>query len=99
MAESTAPFQLIEDTLNNVPIEEQPDGSFLIGTPDPEAAEQLDLREWDANLVSTLEETELTRLASSILSDFHDDVSSRDDWLKVYTEGLETLKPDEITVD
>lgn len=95
MAESTAPFQLIEDTLNNVPIEEQPDGSFLIGTPDPEAAEQLDLREWDANLVSTLEETELTRLASSILSDFHDDVSSRDDWLKVYTEGLETLKPDE----
>ena len=95
MAESTAPFQLVEDTLNNVPIEEMPDGSFLVGTPEPDTIEEQDLREWDANLVTTLEDNDQSRLASSILADFDDDVSARDEWLQVYTNGLETLKPDE----
>ena len=95
MAESTAPFQLIEDTLNNVPIEEQPDGSFLIGTPEADTIQELDLREWDANLVPTIDEDKLSRVASSILADFEDDVSSRESWLRIYTNGLETLKPEE----
>jgi|TARA_R110000824_G_scaffold82488_3_gene206765 hypothetical protein len=95
MAESTAPFQLIEDTLNNVPIEEQPDGSFLIGTPEVETTEDLELREWDSNLITTIEPEELGRLASTMLSDYDDDVNAREEWLRVYTNGLETLKPDE----
>ena len=95
MAESTAPFQLIEDTLNNVPIEEQPDGSFLIGTPEVETTEDLELREWDSNLITTIEPEELGRLASTMLSDYDDDVNAREEWLRVYTNGLETLKSDE----
>ena len=95
MAEYAAPFQLIEDTLNNVPIEEQPDGSFLIGTPALDTIEEPELREWDSNLVETLDEQELSKLASSLISDYEDDASARDDWLRVYQNGLETLKPDE----
>jgi len=95
MAEYSASFQLVEDTLNDVPIEEMPDGSFLIGTPEPDTLEQPDLREWDANLVDILEPEEQSRLSSSILGDVSDDITAREEWLKVYTNGLETLKPDE----
>ena len=99
MAEYAPPFQLIEDTLSNVPLEEMPDGSFLIGTPEPDTIEELDLREWDANLAETLELEDQNRLASSILDDYSDDVNAREDWLRVYTHGLETLKPDERQID
>ena len=99
MAESTAPFQFIEDALNDVPIEEQPDGSFLIGTPGIETIEEPDLRDWDANLVETVDEEELSKLASSLIGDYDDDVAARDDWLRVYQHGLETLRPDERQVD
>lgn len=99
MAEYAAPFQFIEDSMNNVPIEEQPDGSFLIGTPGVEDIEQPELREWDSNLVETLDEQDLSKLASSLISDYEDDASARDDWLRVYQNGLETLKPDERQID
>jgi hypothetical protein len=46
---------------------------------------------FDDNLAETLEETAIAALASDLLSDFEDDLTSRKDWIETYVEGLELL--------
>ena len=47
--------------------------------------------EFDENLAELLTESELSTIASDLLSDFDDDVGSRKDWIETYTDGLELL--------
>ena len=46
---------------------------------------------FDDNLAEYLDDSVLTSLASDLLSDFDDDVSSRKDWMQTYVDGLELL--------
>jgi hypothetical protein len=46
---------------------------------------------FDANLAEYIDDNELQSLASELLSDFEDDVSSRKDWMQTYVDGLELL--------
>lgn len=47
--------------------------------------------DFDANLAEYIEADELTQLASDLVSDFDDDISSRKDWMQTYVDGLELL--------
>jgi hypothetical protein len=46
---------------------------------------------FDANLAEHMDDQALQSLASELLSDFEDDVSSRKDWMQTYVDGLELL--------
>jgi hypothetical protein len=54
--------------------------------PEPKTAE-----DFDANLAEYMDDGELQSLASELLSDFEDDISSRKDWMQTYVDGLELL--------
>ena len=47
--------------------------------------------DFDANLAEDMDESELQLLASELLGDFEDDVSSRKDWMQTYVDGLDLL--------
>ena len=47
--------------------------------------------DFDANLAEYLDDQELQSLASELIADFEDDVSSRKDWMQTYVDGLELL--------
>ena len=47
--------------------------------------------DFSANLAEYMSEQELQSLASELISDFDDDVSSRKDWMQTYVDGLELL--------
>jgi len=46
---------------------------------------------FDDNLAEYLSEGELTELASDLVGDFEDDISSRKDWMQTYVDGLQLL--------
>ena len=54
--------------------------------PEPKTADT-----FDANLAEYMDDGELQTLASELLSDFEDDISSRKDWMQTYVDGLELL--------
>lgn len=43
------------------------------------------------NLAAELSDSDLTTLASDLISDFEDDISSRKEWIQTYVDGLELL--------
>jgi hypothetical protein len=47
--------------------------------------------DFNDNLAEYLSDSDLHSLASELLSDFEDDVASRQDWLDTYVDGLELL--------
>ena len=47
--------------------------------------------DFDANLAEYIDDGTLSSLASDLLSDFDDDISSRKDWMQTYVDGLELL--------
>lgn len=47
--------------------------------------------EFNMNLAEDMSESELQMLASDLLGDFEDDISSRKDWMQTYVDGLELL--------
>jgi len=47
--------------------------------------------DFDANLAEYLPESVLAELASELISDFEEDLSSRKDWIQTYVDGLELL--------
>lgn len=65
------------------------DGSVEI-TLIPGAKEEGDV-EFDANLADHLDEGVLAELGGTLVSDFDDDLASRKEWEKTYTEGLKLL--------
>jgi hypothetical protein len=55
-------------------------------TPDPASDE-----DFNANLAEYIDEGELQSLASDLIGDFDEDISSRKDWMQTYVDGLELL--------
>jgi hypothetical protein len=47
--------------------------------------------EFSKNLAEDMDDSELATLASELVSDFEDDISSRKDWMQTYVDGLELL--------
>lgn len=47
--------------------------------------------DFDANIAEEMGDNELALLASELLSDYEDDISSRKDWLQTYVDGLDLL--------
>jgi hypothetical protein len=47
--------------------------------------------DFDANLAEFMAEDELSMLASDLIGDYEDDVSSRKDWIQTYVDGLDLL--------
>lgn len=47
--------------------------------------------DFDANLAEYMDEEELSILASELISDIEDDLSSRKDWVQTYVDGLDLL--------
>ena len=57
-----------------------------------EAEEAFDEEEeFYANMAEDMDEDELNKLASSLMEDFTEDVASRQDWIKMFADGLELL--------
>jgi hypothetical protein len=47
--------------------------------------------DFNANLAESMEEDDLTELASDLVGSFDDDISARKDWMQTYVDGLELL--------
>ena len=56
-----------------------------------EIGDNPDEEEFEANLAEEMDESELAVLASELIGDFEDDVSSRKDWMQTYVDGLDLL--------
>jgi hypothetical protein len=56
-----------------------------------EKGDEEDENEFSKNLAEDMSESDLQSLASDLVSDFDDDVSSRKDWMQTYVDGLELL--------
>jgi len=84
----------LEDTAPPIEIEIENPESVSIGMgdleillkPEPKTAE-----DFDANLAEYMDDSALQSLASELLADFEDDISSRKDWMQTYVDGLELL--------
>lgn len=90
------PLSLIDE----LPMEEEDNGLIAIGSSDPDLIDDLvqdepGLREWDENLVSSQSKQELKDIGERMVQNYDTDVAVRDDWLRVYKEGLKSLSPDE----
>jgi len=64
-----------------------------IGMPGMEIDIEKEIRdeEFSANLAEDMDESELSSLAGDLLGEFEDDISSRQDWMQTYVDGLELL--------
>ena len=70
---------------------EMDDGSAVIGElpqDEPMPTEQIP---FDANLADFVDEDELGRVSGDLTQSIQDDLSSRDDWEKIYKTGLELI--------
>ena len=56
-----------------------------------EMAEEVKEAEFSQNLAEKIDEKELEALASELLGQYEDDLNSRQEWEKMYKEGLELL--------
>jgi hypothetical protein len=48
-------------------------------------------KDFDANLAEYMSEDQLQTLASDLVGDFDDDISSRKDWMQTYVDGIQLL--------
>jgi len=63
------------------------DGSAILGDDQEDLIES----EFDDNLAELMEESELSKIANSLVDGIEKDKSSREDWEKTYTDGLKYL--------
>ena len=82
---------IVEELEEDPDVTEQEDGSVVIGPDLEDAMQQQMLMEPDANLAELLEEDELAKIASDLISNYEEDRSGRQEWEDAYTEGLELL--------
>src|SRR6056300_1430813 len=82
--------EIQEESLGPVDIQENEDGSVNIDL-DPQAATPEGGDEHYANLADFLPDEVLGRMASNLTNKYQEYVSSRKDWEKTYTQGLDLL--------
>ena len=91
-----APLGMEEESMLEVPLEieiEDPEAVRISvdGEPILEFEEDDGEDDFDANLADGMSDSELQSLASDLIGDFEDDISSRKDWIQTYVDGLELL--------
>jgi hypothetical protein len=91
-----APLGMEEESMLEVPLEieiEDPEAVRISvdGEPILEFEEDDGEDDFDANLADDMSDSELQSLASDLIGDFEDDISSRKDWIQTYVDGLELL--------
>ena len=82
---------IVEELEEDPDVTEQEDGSVVIGPDLEDEMQQQMLMEPAANLAEVLEEDELAKIASDLISNYEEDRSGRQEWEDAYTEGLELL--------
>ena len=63
------------------------DGMPILSLEEEEPSDQ----DFDANLAEYMSEDALQSLASDLIGDFDDDISSRKDWMQTYVDGIQLL--------
>ena len=74
-----------------IEIEDPESVAIRAGDMEIEIEPGVDEDEFNKNLAEDMSEQELQSLASELISDFDDDISSRKDWIQTYVDGLELL--------
>ncbi len=74
---------------DNPQVMEMPDGSAIIG----QIEEQVEMAPipFDANLADYIDESDLAKVSSDLVSDIEEDLSSRSDWEATYKRGIDLL--------
>jgi hypothetical protein len=80
---------LMEEPAIEIEIEDPESVSINMGGMEIEIVPEDD--NFSKNLAEDLNDSELSILASDLISDFDDDVSSRKEWIQTYVDGLELL--------
>jgi hypothetical protein len=80
---------LMDDPAIEIEIEDPESVSINMGGLEIEIIPEDD--DFSKNLAEDLNESELAILASDLISDFEDDISSRKEWIQTYVDGLELL--------
>lgn len=80
-----------EEPAIEIEIEDPESVSIKAGGLEIEIEPKEDTEGFNANLAEEMDEKELQQLASDLISDFEEDVSSRRDWMQTYVDGLELL--------
>jgi hypothetical protein len=80
---------LMEEPAIEIEIEDPESVSINMGGLEIEIIPEDD--DFSKNLAEDLNESELAILASDLISDFEDDISSRKEWIQTYVDGLELL--------
>ena len=95
VSEEVEPNQLEVDVME---VEELPsgqvemeDGSMMVGDVEGLFDEMEEEENFYANLAEEIDEQELMRLADELSQKYKEDKSTREDWAKSYTDGLELL--------
>ena len=91
MAEDPIPFAEGAPP-DNLQVEDFGD-DVLIGDPMLDVVEE-EPTEFDANLAMVIDQSDLDKKASSLVSDYNSDKEARKDWEERYKKGLETLDPE-----
>ena len=65
----------------------QPDGSIMRSSDMPDET----VSRFGENLAEKLEDRELNTIATELVSSYEEDLESRNDWFRSYTEGLDLL--------
>lgn len=91
MSEQLAEFD--EMIANDPQIEEQMDGSVLIGDVPPDT-DTPDTTEWYENLIDKISEDDLKELKNKLPDLINGDKNSRAKWFDLYEKGLKIAEPD-----
>ena len=85
---ANTPVEMV-DLPENPNVMEMDDGSVIVG--DIMDEEPMMDVPFDGNLAEVIEEYELNRIASDLIGQIEDDLSSREEWEDTYKDGLEYL--------
>jgi len=86
-ADQEIELEIMEQPAEETEVFIQPDGSAILGSDMPEQT----TAKFGENLADSLDERELYTIATELVSNYEEDLDSRDDWFHTYTEGLDLL--------
>ena len=89
-----APEGITEDMMEpaiEIEIEDPESVTIGMGGLEIEISHDEENDKFNENLAEKMEEDEMVGLATDLIGDYHDDISSRKDWVQTYVDGLELL--------
>ena len=89
-----APEGITEDMMEpaiEIEIEDPESVTIGMGGLEIEISHDEENDKFNENLAEKMEEDEMVGLATDLIGDYDDDISSRKDWVQTYVDGLELL--------